>query len=317
MKAALVTAPGQPPVYGDIAEPVPLDGEYRVTVTAAAISPLVKGRASGTHYSASGTFPMGVGIDGTGRLEDGRLVYFVLPRAPYGSMAERTAVPTAHCLPLPEGLDAVTAAALANPGMSSWAAYTERAGLRPGETVLINGATGSAGRLAIQIARHLGATTVIATGRDLEALESLKVLGADAVIPLVADAAAQEAAFKEHAAAGIDVVVDYLWGRSAEGLLTALAKAGPEGRPLRYVQVGAISGADITLPGAVLRSSAITLMGSGIGSVPAGRLLVVIRDLLQAAIPAGLRIAHTPVPLADFEQAWARDDSRRRTVFTL
>ena len=140
-------------------------------MTAAAISHVVKSRASGAHYSASGQFPFVVGIDGVGRLDDGRRVYFVLPRAPYGSMAEQTVAPSAQCLALPDDLDDVTAAAIANPGMSSWAAYKERAKLKAGETVLVNGATGTAGRLAVQIAKHLGAKKVIATARNADALE--------------------------------------------------------------------------------------------------------------------------------------------------
>ena len=148
MKAAIVQGVGQTPVYGDFSEPQPSPNDTRVAVTAAAISPVVKSRASGTHYSASGRFPFVVGIDGVGKLEDGSRVYFVLPKAPYGSMAERTVVPSAQCLALPDELDDVTAAAIANPGMSSWAAYTERAKLKAGETVLVNGATGTAGRLA-------------------------------------------------------------------------------------------------------------------------------------------------------------------------
>ena len=85
MKAAIVRGAGQTPVYGDFAEPAPSSGENRVTVTAAALSHIVKSRASGAHYSSSGQFPFVVGIDGVGRLDDGRRVYFVLPRAPYGS----------------------------------------------------------------------------------------------------------------------------------------------------------------------------------------------------------------------------------------
>ena len=87
-----------------------------------------------------GDFPFVAGIDGVGRLDDGRRVYFVLPRAPYGSMAEVSVVPSAQCIAVPDELDDVTAAAIANPGMSSWAAYAERARLRAGETVLVNGA---------------------------------------------------------------------------------------------------------------------------------------------------------------------------------
>jgi len=317
MKAAIVRASGRPPVYADFAEPVPCAGESRITVTAAAISPVVKSRASGRHYSSSGQFPFIAGLDGVGRLDDGRRVYFAMPKAPYGSMAERAVVPAAHWLPVPDGLDDVTAAAIANPGMSSWAAYTERARLKPGETVLVNGATGTAGRLAVQIARHLGAGKVVATGRNADALRAVAALGADVTIPLGEDPAALEESFQAQFAEGVDVVIDYLWGPSAERLLVAAARAGAEAVPIRFVQVGAVSGPEITLPGAVLRSSAIELMGSGIGSVPLDRFVHCIGGLLQAAGPGGFRIAARPVPLSQVEQAWPEDDSTRRTVFTL
>ena len=317
MKAAIVLAAGRTPVYGDFSEPVAAAGEQRIAVTAAALSPLVRGRASSAHYSASGRFPFVAGVDGVGRLDDGRRVYFALPTAPFGAMAEATIAPGSHCVAVPDALDDVTAAAIANPGMSSWAAYKERAKLVAGETVLVNGATGAAGRLAVQIAKRLGAAKVIATGRNRDALKSVAALGADVTIPLVEDAAALEGAFKEQFAAGVDVVIDYLWGPSAEILLIAAAKAGREGAAMRFVQVGSMSGANITLPSAVLRSSAITLMGSGIGSVPADRLVAAIGELLQAAAPAGFEIMAKSVPLLEVERAWPEDDSARRTVFTM
>jgi NADPH:quinone reductase-like Zn-dependent oxidoreductase len=314
MKAAIVREPGQAPVYGDFAEPLPGAGENRIAVTAAAISQVVKGRASGRHYSSSGRFPFVVGIDGVGRLQDGSRVYFFSPN---GSMAERTVVSASHCLPLPDGLDDVTAAAIANPGMSSWAAYTERAKLKAGETVLVNGATGTSGRLAVQIAKHLGAKKVIATGRNADALASLVAFGADVTIPLAGSDTELEQKFKQQFAEGVDVVIDYLWGNSAERLLIAGAKAGAEGVPIRFVQIGSTSGADITLPSAVLRSSAIELMGSGIGSIPLERLVKAVGGLLQATLPGGFKIAASPVPLSEVEQAWPKDDSTRRTVFTV
>ena len=317
MKAAIVRAAGQPPVYGDFAEPVPSDGDYRVAVTAAAMSHVTKSRASGSHYSSSGQFPFVAGIDGVGRLDDGRRVYFVLPKAPHGAMAERTVVEAAHCLALPDELDDVTAAAIANPGLSSWAAYTERARLRNGETVLVNGATGTAGRLAVRIARHLGAKKVIATARNAQALDSVATLGADVTIPLGDSGAVLERRFEQQFADGVDVVIDYLWGRSAKRLLVAAAKAAAGALPIRFVQAGSVSGPDITLPSAVLRSSAIELMGSGMGSVPLDRLLRCIGELLHAAVPGGFEIAAKAVPLADVEQAWPQHDSTRRTVFTL
>ena len=317
MKAAIVQQAGQTPAYGDFADPIAAPGEQRIDVTAAAISQITKSRASGSHYSSSGAFPLVPGIDGVGRREDGSRVYFVLPRAPHGGLAEQTVVPSARCLPLPGELDDITAAAIANPGLSSWAALQERAKLRAGETVLINGATGIAGRLAVQIAKHLGATKVIATGRNAETLESLSALGADITIPLVEDGDTLEKSFKPHFAEGVDVVLDYLWGPSAERLLIAAAKAGAEARPIRYVQIGSISGSDITLPSAVLRASAIELMGSGIGSIPFDRLIAATGELLQAAVPAGLKIAVNPVPLEKIEQAWVFNDSSRRIVVTM
>jgi NADPH:quinone reductase-like Zn-dependent oxidoreductase len=317
MKAALVRGAGLAPAYGDFAEPVAAAGEHRVMVTATAISQVARSRASGAHYSSSGAFPFVAGIDGVGRLDDGRRVYFAMPRAPHGSMAERTVVGSAQCVALPDGIDDVTAAAIANPGMSSWAAYTERARLKVGETVLVNGATGTAGRLAVQIARHFGAGKIIATGRDADALRSVAALGADVTIPLVGNEAALEDSFRQQFAAGIDVVIDYLWGRSAECLLTAGAKAGAEAVPIRFVQIGSASGADITLPSAVLRASAIELMGSGIGSIPLDRLIAAVGGLLQAAVPGGFKIAVNPIPLSEVEQAWANDDGTMRTVLTV
>ena len=317
MKAAIVRGRGQTPAYGDFEEPQPSPGDTRIAVTAAALSPVVRSRASGAHYNSSARFPFVVGIDGVGRLDDGSRVYFVLPKAPYGSMAERTVVPSGQCVALPDQLDDVTGAAIANPGASSWVAYTERARLKAGETVLVNGATGTAGRLAVQIAKHLGAKKVIATARNADALTSVAALGADVTIPLVENEAALEDRFKEQFSEGVDVVIDYLWGKSAERLLIAGAKAGAAAVPIRFIQVGSASGSDITLPSAALRSSAIALMGSGIGSIPLDRLVRCIGALLQATVPGGFKIATRAVPLSDVEQAWPNDDSTRRTVFTM
>ena len=316
MKAAIVSRPGQPaPVYGDAPEPVASAGEARIRVTAAALTQVARSRAAGTHYSASARFPFVAGVDGVGLLDDGRRVYFALPQPPNGAMAEWTATREALCAALPDDLDDVTAAAIANPGMSSWAALTERARLKPGETVLVNGATGIAGRLAVQIAKHLGAGRVVATGRDREALGELAALGADGTIALEADAEAMEARFREEFARGVGVVIDYLWGESARRLLIAGAKAGAEAVPIRFVQVGSASGEEIALPGAALRASAIELMGSGIGSIPPGRLVASVAALLEAAVPAGLKIAARAVPLAQVEEAWAQEDRRTRIVF--
>lgn len=318
MKAAIVVEAGKTPIYGDFKEPVPVSGEVRVAVCAAALSNLVKGRASGAHYSSSGEPPFVVGVDGVGRLDDGRRVYFALPRTPFGSMSERTAIPPSQCVSLPDDLDDVTAAAIGNPGMSAWAAFRERAKLVAGETVLVNGATGTAGRLAVQIARYMGARRVVATGRNAEALKALSVLGADATIPLGdADDAFEDALKEQFGGEGIDVVLDYLWGPSAERIIIAGAKAGKDAVPIRFVHVGSMSAASITLHGAALRSSAITLMGSGIGSVPLDGMVKSIGELMRAATPGGFEIATKTVPLSEVEQVWATASGTPRIVFQI
>ena len=322
MKAAVVEAAGKTPRYSEFTDPSRKSGNELISVRAAALSQLARARASGAHYSADSTFPAVVGVDGVGITQDGRRVYFVLPEAPYGAMAEMTTVPVERCIAVPPEIDDITAAAIANPGMSVGAALAERAHLKLGETVLINGATGVAGRLAVQIARYMGASKVIATGRDPEALEEVRALGADVVIPFSLGvshpngAREYEAALKEQFSMGIDVVVDYLWGKSAETIVIAIAKAAEDGVPVRFVQVGAASGDDVQLPGAALRSSSIVLMGSGLKSVPMPRLLAAIGNVYQAVVPANLHIATKAVPLAQVEETW-NDNGKARVVFVV
>lgn len=314
MKAAVVFDLNDGPIWADFSEPQPAAGYTLIDVRAAAISHVVKGRASGRHYSFDGTLPFVVGIDGVGMTSDGQRVYFAFPSAPFGSMAQRAPVALQNCLPLPDALDDISAAAMANPGMSAWAALVKRAQFQAGETVLINGATGSAGQLAVQIARYLGAKKIIATGRNAQALTAL---AADECINLTADEQTLNAQFAAASAGQIDVVVDYLWGRSAELLLPILAKYTPGDKPVRYVQVGSLAGADIGLNGAVLRAAPLQLMGSGIGSLTMPQLLAATGEMLQAVVPGHFTIATTPLPLRDVAAAWPRDNSQKRTVFTL
>lgn len=316
MKAALVTAPGATPVYADFSEPVITEGTVRVTVAASALSHVTKSRASGKHYSSSGQQPLVPGIDGVGTLDDGSRVYFLMPEAPHGGMAEVCVVKSDRCIPLPAELDTVTAAALAIPGVSSWAALVERAKLLKGETVLINGATGVSGRLAVQIAKYLGAEKVIATGRNAAALESLKAIGADVTISLAQDQQALDGALQAQFKEGVNVVLDYLWGPSAEALLVAGTMAAPEGVPIRFVQIGSVSGPTITLPSAALRSSSFELLGSGMGSVPLPRMLAALTQLFKAAVPGGFAIATRPAPLSQVETHWA-NPAESRLVFTM
>ncbi|WAC74248.1 zinc-binding alcohol dehydrogenase family protein [Roseateles sp. SL47] len=315
MKAAVVTQFGPlPPVYAEFPDPTPAEGQHLIRVSAASISQITRSRASGTHYSAKAPLPLVAGVDGVGVREDGRRVYFLMPAPPYGAMAEYCVVRAEQCIELPDELEDGAAAAMAIPGMSSWAALRERAQLRAGETVLINGATGISGQLAVQIAKHLGAGKVIATGRHPATLNTLKSLGADVVVSLAQEEAPLQAALRQAFEQGVDVVLDYLWGPSVQALISAAVQSGPAGVPVRLVQIGAASGASIELPGAALRSSPLQLMGSGIGSVPMPRLLAAIKNVLASAPTARLQIATRNVPLAEVTQAWAMNDSRERIV---
>jgi NADPH:quinone reductase-like Zn-dependent oxidoreductase len=316
MKAAVVTKPGSTPLFADFDDPVPQVDEELIVVTASALSHVTKSRASGSHHTSPGSLPAVVGIDGVGRTQDGRRVYFVLPEEPFGGMAEKVAMRMDQCIPLPADVNDITAAAIAIPGMSSWAAFKERAHLIAGENVLINGATGTSGRLAVQIAKYMGAKRVIATGRNVEALEQLKVIGADETVPLARSPKELESAFKEQfGGEGVNVVLDYLWGQSAEILIMAAAKAGKDAVPIRFVQIGALSGGNIVLPSAALRSSALVLMGSGIGSIPLKGLVGAINGVLQAVVPGKLKIETTVVPLAEVEDTWNKDSGNSRVVF--
>ena len=315
MHAAVVNALGQPPKYQEFPDPAPVEGEALVHVRAAGLHPIVKGRASGSHYSSTEKVPFVAGLDGVGVLDDGRRVYFVFGRQPWGTMAELAAAPMAMSIPLPDDLDDVHAAAIVNPGMSAWMTLSERGALVKGETVLIQGATGVAGQLAIQVARHLGAKRIIASGRNVDAIASADV---DAIVRLTDSEDAIRAAYSAEVSTGIDLIVDYLWGRPTELLLEALGTGfSPKAtHKTRLVEVGESAGNTINLPGALLRKIDLTLLGSGFGAASLDRIFAAIPTLFSLAAAGTLKIDVEPIPLADVESTWNRVEKGRRIVFT-
>lgn len=312
MKAALVHTPGALPTYEAFTPPATPPGALNLRVDAAALSRLTRARAAGRHYSAGAVYPFVPGVDGVGRDESGRRLYFAFPPAPWGAMAEEVAISPAQTVPVPDALDDVTAAALANPGMSGWMALRERAGFKPGETVLINGATGSSGSLAVQIARHLGAGRIIATGRNRALLDRLD---ADRTIPLGDGPDALRDALHEECARGVDIVLDYLWGESAQAILGATRHIPDPARPLRFVQIGSVTGETAGIEAAWLRARATVMMGSGLGSVAQDRIMASIGALLAVAPAARFRLETETAPLADVTANWTRDTGNSRLVF--
>jgi NADPH2:quinone reductase len=184
MRAAVLHQTGKSPRLETFSDPVAGEGEVLLTALAASLKPIDKQLAAGTHFASPREFPVICGSDGVGRLADGSRVFFGGPRRPYGAFAERTVVRRAQCFSIPEALDDATAAAIPNPGVSAWLSLSHRAKLAAGENVLILGATGVTGKLAVQIAKTLGALRVVAAGRRPESLAALPALGADAVISL-------------------------------------------------------------------------------------------------------------------------------------
>ena len=318
MNAAVVHAFDAPPCYTSFADPVPVEGERLVTVTAAGLHPIVKSLANGTHYGSGGELPFVAGVDGVGRLDDGTRVYFGVSRSPFGTFAERALAGGAMCIPLPDGLDDVTAAGIANPAMSSMVALEARAKFVAGESVLVLGATGVAGQLAVQIAKRLGARRVVAAGRNAQALAELASLGADQVISLDQEHDALVLAFRsEVAGAGVDVVLDYLWGPPAQTALAAISQKGLSkvAPRVRFVQIGSMAGATIPLPAATLRSSGLELLGSGFGSASMDQIKQAIAEFFQLAAKEPLDFALETVPLRDIEAHWNDAGDGKRLVF--
>ncbi len=319
MKAAVLHELGKVPRCEDFAEPTAGTDEVVVRVRSASLKAIDKQLASGSHYASPRELPVVCGTDGVGDLEDGTRVFFGGPRRPYGAMAERTVVPRAYCFPVPSGLDDDRAAALPNPGISAWLSLTQRAKLAPGETVLILGATGVIGQLAVQMAKLLGASRVIGAGRNERMLSMLSELGADATIQLDQPQDPLKDAFARAAGdQGFDVIIDYLWGRPTEALLAAITKSdfAVVTKETRLVQAGESAGPTISLPAAVLRSTALTILGTA--GIPSREVLEEAMQQVMARGARGeLRIETERVPLADIARAWRRQgQSGRRIVVT-
>ena len=302
MHAAVVTDVDQPPRYGEFADPVVTEGRVEAEVLASAVHVIVRIIAAGRHYSSAGEPPFVPGLDGVVRLPDGRRVYAAGVQAPYGMLADRAAVPLRAVVDVPEGVSDATAAAIVNPAASSWLPLS-RLGAE-GATVLVHGATGTSGLLAVQVARALGASRVVAAGRNADSLARATELGADATVTLADDLAGPlaEAAGPDGA---YDIVLDYLWGPPAATVLQALVanKVDPH-RPVRFVNIGNLAGAELALPAATIRSSAIQVSGHGIGSFPLELQGPAVAALFAAAADGRLTVDYVEHPLSEVGTVW-------------
>ncbi|MGQ8868850.1 quinone oxidoreductase family protein [Myroides sp. TSA_177.3] len=310
MKAVIVKEKGQDPIYVSDFKTAKVDSTTSVLmrVKAVSIKNLDRAIASGAHYSvATKPFsPFVIGTDGVGELENGQLAYGF---GTEGMLSEYAVVPKNQLVPLPEGIDLALAAALPNALLGSAMALVVRAKLQQGEVVLINGATGVTGQLAIQLARYYGARKIIVTGRNATSLEELKTLGADILVPLHQNQEELIATLQQiHKESPIDIVLDYLWGPSASAILAALKGKGTYQHKTRFINVGAMAGDQIELSSSILRGTDISLLGSGIGSWTAEEMQyffsVLAPEAFELAAKGGLTLHTVSHPWQKIEKVW-------------
>ncbi len=309
MKAAVIYEKGQLPQYTDFPEPViQNDDEVLVTVKAVAIKHFDKGQAAGKHYASNTNHTGGriIGGDGICLLADGTRVYGI---GTNGMLAQKATIDKNRIVKLPANLDDALAAALPNAIIGAAMGLRFKADIKQGDIVLINGATGFTGRIAVQIAKHYGAKKVIVTGRSNQSLNELLALGADETVSVLQE----DKQFKEqlkaiHEQTPIDIVIDYLWGNTAEMILACLKGDGSFTNRIRYVSVGSISGDLIQLSAANLRSVDLQLSGSGLGAWTRQQVGLLFTDMLpemfQLAADGKLAANTTTVKLEDIANLW-------------
>jgi len=322
MKAAVIYKNGELPQYTDFPNPiVENENHLLISVKASAVKNLDKHIASGRHYSANAKETAKVvGGDGVGVLEDGTRVYAL---GVTGMIAEKAIIDKTRMVKVPENLDDCTAAALPNAAAGSAMALRFRADIQKGETVLINGATGVTGKIAVQLAKYYGANRVIITGRNEQTLNSLLELGADEyVILMQSDEDFINQLKGIHAATPIDIIIDYLWGHSAELILKSLKGNGSFTHRTRFISVGSLAGDTIQLSAEILRSVDLQLSGSGFGSWTKAEMVQLIDEILpemfELAASKKLVIETVSLDIKEIEKAWDMDiPSGKRLVITI
>jgi NADPH:quinone reductase-like Zn-dependent oxidoreductase len=322
VRAALLQELGSVPVLATVTDPVRGSDQALVRVTAAPLNPLDLLVASGRFYAGPPRIPYVPGVEGVGeviegaRLEPGQRIWFEC-RAGYagpGSLAELTCADESTAILIEEDVADPLAASLGVAGLAGWLSVAWRAVLRPGERVLVLGATGAVGQIAVQAAKLLGAGTVVAAARNRESLERIRDLGADAIVELTSDEPGKlAAAFREAAGGNLDVTIDPLWG------IPALAAALASGPLARLVHLGESAATELVLPSAVVRARMLSVLGySNTLVTPREVLAQAYQRMLRHAAAGELRVQYEIVPLDGVAEAWRaqRSSPHRKLVIT-
>lgn len=318
MKAAVLKELGTIPTYCEFPTPtIQNEGQVLMHVKASALKNLDKVKTRSDYYAPYQKVPVVIGTDGVGALEDGTNVYsFGIS----GMMAQKALIKADNYTVIPSGLDLSVAAALPNAVLGSAIPMTVRADIKPGDVVFINGATGITGMVAVQIAKHYGASKVIVTGRNEERLENLKSLGADVVIPLNMSDKDLFQKFKEiDVESPIDIVIDYIWGMPAELLIRSFENR--KAKKISFVTLGDMAGKTLTLSSNTLRSADISLLGSGFGSLTPQLLEIfgkkILPEMFALAADGKLKINTETRNLKEIEDVWLTSSEGKRMVMVI
>ncbi|WP_067177236.1 quinone oxidoreductase family protein [Microtetraspora niveoalba] len=298
MRAAVLHAPGETPVVEEFADPEAALGRPVARVLAASLNPVDLAIAGGQMPFRRVTFPAVAGYEGVGETDDGRRWYIAGPALPFGTFAELMPVPIAEALPVPEGVDPALAASLGVAGMAAWLALEYRARLTTGETVLVLGAGGTVGQIAVQAALALGAGRVVGAARGEPSLERIRSIGAHAVARLQEDAAASLRELRDAAPDGYDVIIDLLWG---EPVTHAIEAAG---RGARLIQVGNSAGPTASLPAPNFRNKLVTIIGHTNFLTPFEARRSAYQHLMEHAAARRIHLELEQILLTDAAQAW-------------
>jgi NADPH:quinone reductase-like Zn-dependent oxidoreductase len=304
MRAAILHEHGGVPEVEEF--PDASEGEV-LEVVAAGVNPVDRRIATGTFANERHEPPYVAGKEGVGRRADGTLVYFDASLEPYGAFAERTAVEPGSGYELPAGLDPGLAVSLGVSGLAAWLSLTWRGALAPGETVLVLGASGVVGQIAVQGAKLLGAGRVVAAARDAEALEHTRALGADALVPLPGSDLTAEL-LSAAGGDGYDLVVDPLWGAPAAAVLGAMKSFG------RLVNLGQSAGVEATLNSALIRGKPVSILGYTNYTAPEDVRAEAYAAMARHAAAGEIRVELERIGLDDVPEAWQREGSSHRKV---
>ncbi len=309
MRAAQIKQVGEDPVVNEVPEPQLGSAQALVEVGAAALNPLDLGIASGA-LGGEPEVPYIPGFEGVGTVVEGeslsagtRVRFEIFSGfGQQGTFAEQAVVEEASVLEVPESIDDALAASLGVAGLAAWLALGWRAELREGETVLVLGASGGVGQTAVQIAKIMGASRVIAAARDDAGLNRAQELGADAIVQLGSEESPTELSekLKEAAGVGIDVTVDPLWGTPAVAAAMASGSLG------RLVNLGQAASTEATFPAGALLGNMAAVMGFALLGVPPEVKAEAWGEVMDHAKAGRLTVDHEVLPLEEIAQAWER-----------